>query len=325
MQPGPSGKSGCTGLSQPPSAPIMADSHQERRLFGIALRATSATSFAGMSALLKAASTHGVSTPEMIFYRNAWALLVVGGWVWLGPGWSAIRTQAPLAHLTRSVVGLISMLLTFGALALLPLGEATTLTYAAPILATLLSGLLLAEKIGVRRWCAVAVGFMGVLLVARPGDGVTSLGLLVGIGAAVGQSAVMITIRQISRTEQTAAIVFWFTVFTMLAGAAMLPFFGQRHDLLTMALLAGAGLLGGFAQLTMTSSLRYAPVSVVVPLDYLQIVWGILIGWLVFLTPPTGLMLAGAALIAGSGIYTAYREHVRGKIPAEAGSMPEAN
>ena len=65
--------------------------------------------------------------------------------------------------------------------------------------------------------------------------------------------------------------------------------------------------------------------SVVVPLDYLQIVWGILIGWLVFLTPPTGLMLAGAALIAGSGIYTAYREHVRGKIPAEAGSMPEAN
>ena len=75
----------------------------------------------------------------------------------------------------------------------------------------------------------------------------------------------------------------------------------------------------------MASSLRYAPVSVVVPLDYLQIVWGILIGWLVFLTPPTGLMLAGAVLITGSGIYTAYREHARGKVPAEAGSMPEAN
>lgn len=297
----------------------------ERRLLGIALRATSATSFGLMSALLKTASTHGVSTFEMIFYRNVWALLVVGGWISLGPGWSAVKTRAPLAHLARSGIGLISMLLTFGALALLPLGEATTLTYAAPIVATLLSGLILAEKIGPRRWSAVAVGFIGVLLVARPGNGVTTLGLSVGIAAAFGQSAVMITVRQISRTEQTAAIVFWFTVITMIAGLAMLPFFGHDHDLETYAILAGAGLLGGVGQLSMTGSLRFAPVSVVVPLDYLQIVWGILIGWLVFLSPPTPLMLAGAALIAGSGIYTAYREHARGKIPAEAGSMPEAS
>lgn len=303
----------------------MSDSPPERRLLGIALRATSATTFALMSALLKGASTRGVATTEMIFYRNAWALIVVGIWVSLGPGWSAIRTRAPLAHLTRSTIGLISMLLTFGALALLPLGEATTLTYAAPILATLLSGLLLAEKIGPRRWSAVALGFIGVLLVARPGDGVTPLGLLVGIAAAIGQAAVMITVRQISRTEQTAAIVFWFTIFTMVAGAAMLPFFGRSHDLVTYAMLACAGLLGGVAQLSMTASLRFAPVSVVVPLDYLQIVWGILIGWFVFLAPPTPLMLAGAALIAASGIYTAYRERKRGIEPAEARVMPEAN
>jgi drug/metabolite transporter (DMT)-like permease len=306
-------------------AQSMSAAPPERRLFGIALRATSATSFGLMSALLKAASEHGVSTPEMIFYRNVWALLVVGGFVAMGPGWSAVKTKAPLAHLTRSTIGLVSMLLTFGALALLPLGEATTLTYAAPIVATLLSGLILAEKIGPRRWSAVAVGFIGVLLVARPSEGVTAIGLAVGIAAAFGQSAVMITVRQISRTEQTVAIVFWFTVFTMIAGLAMLPFFGHSHDLTTYAILAGAGLLGGVGQLSMTGSLRFAPVSVVVPLDYLQIVWGITIGWLVFMSPPTPLMLAGAALIAGSGIYTAWREHVRGKVPAEAGSMPEAN
>lgn len=297
----------------------------ERRLFGIALRAISATSFGLMAAFLKAASQHGVSTFEMIFYRNAWALLVVSGWIAIGPGWAAVRTKAPLAHITRSVIGLISMLFTFGAVALLPLGEATTLTYAAPIIATLLSGLLLAEKIGPRRWSAVAIGFLGVLLVARPGEGVTALGLAVGIAAAFGQSAVMITVRQISRTEQTVAIVFWFTVFTMLAGLLMLPFFGHSHDRETYAILAGAGLLGGVGQLSMTGSLRFAPVSVVVPLDYLQIVWGIAIGWLIFLTPPTPLMLGGAALIAASGIYTAYREHQRGKVPAEAGSMPEAS
>jgi len=303
----------------------VSDSPPERRLLGIALRATSATTFALMSALLKGASTRGVATTEMIFYRNAWALIVVGTWISLGPGWSAIRTRAPLAHVTRSTIGLISMLLTFGALALLPLGEATTLTYAAPILATLLSGLILAEKIGPRRWSAVALGFVGVILVARPGDGVTPLGLIVGIAAAVGQAAVMITVRQISRTEQTAAIVFWFTMFTMIAGAAMLPFFGRSHDLVTYTMLACAGLLGGVGQLSMTASLRFAPVSVVVPLDYLQIVWGILIGWFVFLAPPTPLMLAGAALITASGIYTAYRERKRGIEPAEARVMPEAN
>jgi len=312
-------------MAQRPSACIMPDSPPERRLFGIALRGLSATAFAGMSALLKAASTRGVATPEMIFYRSFWALIVVAIWIGFGPGWRAVRTRAPLAHLTRSTIGLISMLLTFGALALLPLGEATTLTYAAPIVATLLSGLLLREKIGPRRWCAVAVGFAGVLLVARPGEGVTAIGLAVGVAAAFGQSAVMITIRQISRTEDTVAIVFWFTLFCLIAGAVMLCFFGRTHDLPTYAMLAGAGLLGGGAQLGMTASLRFAPVSVVVPLDYLQIVWGILIGWLAFVTPATPLMLAGAALIAGSGIYTAYREHVRGKVPAEAGSMPEAS
>jgi drug/metabolite transporter (DMT)-like permease len=153
----------------------------------------------------------------------------------------------------------------------------------------------------------------------------TAIGLTVGIAAAFSQSAVMITIRQISRTEDTVAIVFWFTIFCLIAGIGLLAVYGRGHDWPTYAMLAGAGLLGGVGQLAMTSSLRFAPVSVVVPLDYLQIVWGIAIGWLVFLTPATPLMLAGAALIAGGGIHTAYRESKRGLVPAEAQAMPESN
>jgi drug/metabolite transporter (DMT)-like permease len=297
----------------------------ERRLQGILLRSASATAFAGMAALLKAASERGVATPEMIFYRNGWALVVVVAWIALGPGWSAVRTANPWAHVTRSAIGLVSMLLTFGALAMLPLGEATTLTYAAPLIATILSGLVLGELIGRRRWAAVAVGFVGVALVAQPGGkDLPLIGIATGIAAAFGQSAVMITIRQISRTEGTAAIVFWFTVMTTVAGAVLLIFFGRWHDPATMAMLAGAGLLGGFAQLAMTASLRFAPVSVVVPFDYLQIVWATLAGWLVFGSAPTLLMLGGAALICGSGLYTAYRERVRGREPTEARAMPEA-
>lgn len=297
----------------------------ERPLLGVALRVGSASAFAAMAALLKGASERGVTTPEMIFWRNIWAMLVVGGWLTIGPGWRAVRTRQPLAHLTRGTIGLISMLCTFGALSLLPLGEATTLTYAAPVLATILSGLMLGEAIGPRRWAAVAAGFAGVVLVARPGHGgaLPPSGVAVGIAAAVAQSAVMITLRQIGRTEGTAAIVWWFSLYTTIAGAAMLPVYGHRHDIPTLAMLGFAGTLGGFGQLAMTGSLRFAPVSMVVPFDYLQIMWATLIGWLAFATVPTPMMLMGAALIAGSGIYTAVRERLRGRSPAQALAPPE--
>ena len=305
--------------------PITSTHPPERRLRAIAFRAISATAFALMSALLKGASERGVTTPEMIFYRNGFALFVVAAWLATGPGWGAIRTRQPLAHLTRSLIGFISMLLTFGALALLPLGTATTLTYAAPILATILSGLVLGEVIGRRRWIAVAIGFAGVLLVVRPGGGggLPALGVAVGLGAALGQSCVMITLRQIGRTESIAAIVWWFSVFTTLAGALMLPVFGHRHDLWTFAMLAAAGLLGGVGQIAMTASLRLAPVAVVVPFDYLQIVWATAIGWLAFGAAPTAVMLTGAALIAGSGIYTAFRERGHGRASNQALALDE--
>lgn len=297
----------------------------ERRMFGVGLRIVSATAFACMAGLLKLASGHGVSTPEMIFYRNAAALPIVAAWVSLGPGWAAVRPRQPIAHLTRSALGLGAMLLSFGTLALLPLGEATALTYAAPILSTILSAVLLREAVGIHRWMAVLIGFGGVLLVVHPtGAALPWLGIVIGIGAAFGQAAVMITVRQISRTETIASIVFWFTLLTTIAGTALLPFFGRTHDGATYAMLLAAGLCGGFAQITMTASLRHAPVAVVMPFDYLQIVWGIVFGWLITTLPPTPTTLIGAALIAASGIYTAYRESRRGREPSQAQVVPEA-
>ncbi len=294
-------------------------------MLGVGLRVLSATSFACMAALLKLASGHGVNTAEMIFYRNAGAMPIVAGWVTFGPGWRAIRTRHPMAHVTRSGLGLVAMLLSFGTLSLLPLGEATALTYAAPILSTLLSALFLRELVGLHRWAAVATGFAGVLLVVHPtGESLPLLGVATGIAAAFGQATVMITVRQISRSETIAAIVFWFTTMTMLAGALMLPVFGHSHDAATYGMLLGAGLCGGVAQITMTGSLRHAPVAVVMPFDYLQIVWGIVFGWLITTLPPTPTTLVGAALIAASGIYTAYREGRRGYEPAQAKAVPEA-
>lgn len=302
-----------------PNAPLA-----EHRLLGIAARLGNSLAFAMMGALMKAASTRGVSAWEMVFYRNAAALPVVLGWLLVGPGLGAVRTRQPMAHLTRSGVGFFSMLLTFTALTMLPLAEATTLAYSAPIGATLLSAILLHEHVGARRWTAVAIGFLGMLLVANPGHGVLPpLGLLAALGASLGQSAVMVTLRQIGRTEGTAAIVFWFTVLMTAAGALLLVPFGRLHDPHTYALLLMGGALGGAGQLCMTASLRLAPVSVVVPFDYAQIIWATLLGWAAFGSSPAVTTLLGAALIAGSGIYTAWRESRLGRRSGQAEAPPE--
>jgi len=218
------------------------------------------------------------------------------------------------------------MLFTFQALVLLPLAEATTITFSAPIFATILSALVLGEAVARHRWSAVLVGFVGIVIVARPGGSgheIPLVGLAVALAAAVGQAAVMITLRQIATTESTVAIVWWFTILTTIAGALTLPFFGQWHGWGIWPLLALAGTAGGVAQCLMTGSLRLAPVAVVVPFDYLQMLWAILFGWLVWSDAPGWTVLAGAALIAASGLYSAWRDHRRGIRPATADAPPE--
>lgn len=296
----------------------------DRPLIGIALRLLSASGLAGMAALLKAASERGVAAPEMIFYRSAAALPLVLLWAATGPGLGALRTRRPMAHATRTALGFTTMLLTFVALSRLPLGEATTITYTAPIFGTILSALVLREAIGRHRWGAVAVGFLGMLLVVRPGgQDLSPVGVAAGLGSAIGTAAVMVTLRQIGKSETTASIVFWFLFLSTLGGLGLLAFFGRAHDPVTYALLTAAGLFGGVGQISLTASLRFAPVSTVMPFDYLQILWATLIGWLVFADAPTLVTLMGAALIAGSGIYTAYRERRHGLVPAQSLAPPE--
>jgi drug/metabolite transporter (DMT)-like permease len=155
----------------------------------------------------------------------------------------------------------------------------------------------------------VLVGFAGVLVVARPGESsLPLLGVTVAVLAAIGQAGVTTTLRQIQRSENISAIVFWFAVSGIVAGGALMPMFGHAHGLKAIMLVFAGGVAGGIGQLFMTASLR-APVSVVTPFDYLQIVAATAYGWLLFSDVPTLPTILGASLIAGSGLYTAVREH----------------
>jgi drug/metabolite transporter (DMT)-like permease len=293
---------------------MSSDRPRQNRLLGIALRIGATTCFAFMAAAIKLGYDEGVSTVELGFYRFAFGLPPLLLWIAWSRNFDAWRTERPLAHLGRGAIGLTTMLLAFSALAWLPLAESTTIGFAAPLFAVMLSALVLKEPVGLPRWSAVLIGFLGVLVVMRPeANQLPPIGLLLALLAALGVGMVTITIRQIGRTEGAQTTVLWFTLSSMLALGCLMPLYAAPHGGRTWLILVALGIFGGLGQLFLTSSLRYAPVSVVVPFDYTQLLWAVLLGWLIFSDRPTTTTWFGAAVIIASGLYTLYREHRLGR------------
>lgn len=258
---------------------------------------------------MKYASADGVGAFEMLFYRSLFGMPVVLVWLAFTSGIGSIRTRRPGAHLTRSIIGLTGILTYFKALILLPLADAATIGFTAPILATILSAVFLGERVGIHRWGAVLVGFAGVAIVVRPGgEALSHAGTMFALLSALGTAGVAITIRQIGGTEHPGAIVFWFFFTAAAVSGVGMIFYGHIHGGTTTLILIAGAVFGAGAQLLMTMSLRVAPVSVVAPFDYTQIIWASLLGWAVWAVVPTINTLAGAALISASGLYIALRE-----------------
>jgi drug/metabolite transporter (DMT)-like permease len=191
----------------------------------------------------------------------------------------------------------------------MPLTEATALSFSAPLFMTALSALILHEKVGRHRWAAVAVGFVGVLIMIRPDPAhMATIGAIYALVGALGSAGAMIAIRQISQTEPGPRIVFYFTLAGAVVGLASLPFGWVMPDPLTLTLLILAGVVGGVGQLLLTQAIRLAPVGAVAPFDYTQLVWASLIAYAAWGETPRPATLIGAAVVAASGLYIVYRE-----------------
>lgn len=286
----------------------------QHRLRGILFRIGATTGFGVMAAMIKLGYDRGVSTPELVFYRFSIGLIPLIAWILATGNHRAWRTANPGAHVTRGLIGLATMMFAFSALDYLPLAEATTIGFAAPLFAVALSALVLGEQVGLHRWSAVVAGLAGVLIVMQPQRGEMPVaGLLIALAGAFGTACVTITIRRISRTEGTQTIVLWFTLFAVAASGLLMPFFARAHDGGTWMILTGLGLAGGTAQILLTASLRHAPVSVVAPFDYAQLLWAVLFGWLIWEAYPLPSTWAGAAVIVASGLYTVHRERRIGR------------
>ncbi len=178
--------------------------------------------------------------------------------------------------------------------------------------------MLLKEATGIHRWSAVLIGFVGVLIVVRPDTAhFPPLGLTVALIAVVLTSFIALLLRDLGRTEGASVTVFWFTFLSIPPLGIAMFFVAQTHDLLTWGILTLIGISGGLAQLGMTGALRWAPVSVVLPMDYSTLLWATALGWLFWNEWPQPTTWIGAALIVASGLYIAWREHVRLKAARE--------
>jgi drug/metabolite transporter (DMT)-like permease len=290
----------------------MADASADRILFAVALRLGSVLLFQCMNSAIKLAEAQGATLGEILFFRQFGAACLITLVIMAGPGLASVKTARFGAHVLRAAMGLTAMVFTFVALLALPLAESTSIAFTMPIFATILGALLLREPTGWHRWAAVVAGFVGVLIVAQPGSGHFPLsGALSGLAAALTTASVSILLRQIARTEATMTTVFWFSALSVLPLGIVYAFVAQPHDAIGWCLLASVGILGGIAQIFMTSSIRYGPVSLVVPMDYSSLIWATLFGWLLFDVLPTPMTWIGAPIIIASGLYIVWREHVR--------------
>jgi drug/metabolite transporter (DMT)-like permease len=291
-------------------------------LLGISLKLAATIAFFVMATALKIAADV-VPIGQLVFARNFFGLfpvlLMVGMRGELG---LAFKTSNPKGHLTRATVGLSAMVCSFTALYLLPLPDATAIGFATPLIVVVLAYFLLGEKVRIYRWSAVGVGFLGILIVLSPHlgdeqlDSMSTIGAMLGIAAAGFAALAMITVRKLCETERTSTIVTWFagssTVLALLTLPLGLVLPGQAWiipDAPTFGLLLLIGLAGGVGQILLTQSYRYAEASTIAPFDYVNMVWAIIIGWVVFSEVPVPEVVVGAAIVMAAGVFVIYREH----------------
>lgn len=297
-----------------------------RPLRGITLKLCSVLVFIVMSSMIKATADH-VPAGQAVFFRSAFAIPVIVAWLALRRELATgLRAVNPIGHVWRGFAGTCAMGLGFAGLGYLPLPEVTAIGYAAPLLTVIFAAMFLGEDVRLFRLSCVALGLVGVLIVLAPrltvldgGAGhAEAFGAMLVLGGAVFAALAQVFVRKLVQTEKTPAIVFYFSLTATLLSLITIPFGWVWPAPFELALLIGAGLLGGVGQILLTSSYREADASLVAPFDYASMLFALAIGWFVFAEMPTLTMLMGATIIIAAGILIIWRERKLGKDRAAA-------
>jgi drug/metabolite transporter (DMT)-like permease len=263
--------------------------------------------FSIMDALVKWLGS-SYPTVQLVFFRSLFAFVPIAFLIFHGGLGNALRMTDRRGHLIRAAVGILALGAFFYAFANMRLADAVAIGFAAPIFVTALSVPLLGERVGPRRWCAVLLGFAGVMVMLRPGAAVFDPVAVVPLVGVVFYALAAIMVRRLSKTETSAAIVFYFTLSCTLISGLLLPFFWVTPDAADFALLACVGLIGGLAQITITNAFRLADVAVIMPFEYSAMIWAALLGFFIWGEMPGNHIWLGVAIVTASGLYILYRE-----------------
>jgi drug/metabolite transporter (DMT)-like permease len=273
--------------------------------------------FTVMDAVIKSVS-QVFPTGEIIFFRNLFAFIPLLAFAYWRHGGVPLKTSRPWGHVMRGVFGVTSMFCFFLSYKLMPLSDAIALGLSGPIFITVLSVPVLGEQVGWRRWSAVLVGFVGVLVMTRPGSTLFDVNALVPLAAAVLYAAAMVSIRKLGATEPPTTIVFHFTAFAILASLLTIPWGMAEPDQAWVlpsrwtecGILIVIGLLGGVAQITMTMAYQRARAATVASFDYTALIYGFLLGAIFYHERPDIFLIVGGVIVVAAGIYIIHRETV---------------
>jgi len=244
---------------------------------------------------------------QIAFFRNFFGLLIfVPILIRTGPGF--LRTSQFPLHVTRAVLNVLAMLTFFTALSLIPLAKVTAIAFSAPLFAALLAVIVLGERFRVRRWLALVIGFVGTLLILRPGLLAVDLGSILVLASAGLWGVTMIVIKILARRESSLAITGYMSILLSVLSLGPALYVWQTPEPTTWLWLLFIGLAGTLAQVALAESLKLGETTVVMPFDFLKLVWAIALGFILFAEFPDVLTIVGAATIFFSSFYIAYRE-----------------
>jgi drug/metabolite transporter (DMT)-like permease len=273
---------------------------------GVAYILAAVLLFSILDALVKAAAA-SYSIGQIVFFRSAFAFVPLSIAVWWTGGPARIRSGRPMYHAARGILGLVAMGCFFTALRTQPLADVVAISFTGPLFIALLARPLLGERLTPRRWAAVLGGFIGVLLIIRPGTSMFTVPSLLPLVGALAYSTIMMLVRRMGSREGTVATAVFFTTFTMLASAATLPWTYSRPDAAGLFLLVAVGLAGGCANLCLTQAFKMSPVGLLAPFEYTALIWGILFGYAFWGEVPDWQMLVGAMIVVTSGLMVVRR------------------
>jgi len=290
----------------PPAAQI---AHKDNPLLGMGCAVAAFFLFAVMNVFAKKLSVNH-SVIEIAFYRN-----IIAIWPFLFlifvMGKREIMTikTSPRTIVVRSVLGTISLALTFGAFAMMPMADATAFLFTSSLLIPALGFFFLGEKVGAQRWGAVLIGFMGVLIMLQPDGQVNMAGAGVALAAACMHATLQIILRSLGKTERPETVTFYFVFIGTFVALIPMPLVYVQPTWNEVPYIIGLGITGVVAQVLISTAYKYAPAAIVTVFNYSGIIWATLFGWYFWDEFPTQTILTGAAVVIASNIFIVWREN----------------